>query len=133
MFIDDWQSFTGSAIRTWYDGVGYALVTEISPTLVGDYNDDGIVDAADYVVWRKNLGLTTTLRNRDTANSGPISTDDYNSWRKLRHELHSRRRSLAVPEPATIVLLVFAAAFKNRRYRPRLQRQYSPPPAMETV
>ena len=26
------------------------------PALAGDYNEDGIVDAADYVVWRKGLG-----------------------------------------------------------------------------
>jgi hypothetical protein len=36
--------------------------------LPGDYNDDGVVDAADYVVWRKGLGTTYTLT-------------DYDAWR----------------------------------------------------
>ena len=36
--------------------------------LAGDYNLNGIVDAADFVVWRKGLGTTYT-------------PDDYNVWR----------------------------------------------------
>ena len=44
--IDDFA--TGTANRAMYDGLGYALVS-----LAGDYNHDGTVDAADYVVWRK--------------------------------------------------------------------------------
>ena len=31
------------------------------PAVTGDYNFDNTVDAADYVVWRKNLGSTTAL------------------------------------------------------------------------
>jgi hypothetical protein len=32
VFIDDWQSPVGSAIRTWYDGVGYAWVVVPEPS-----------------------------------------------------------------------------------------------------
>ena len=49
--------------------------------LVGDYNSNGVVDAADYVVWRDKLGQTFVLPNRDQNNYGPISTADYSSWR----------------------------------------------------
>ena len=31
--------------------------------LTGDYNQNGTVDAADYVVWRKNQGTTNTMPN----------------------------------------------------------------------
>ena len=31
-------------------------------SLIGDYNNDGIVNAADYVVWRTNLGRTDWKR-----------------------------------------------------------------------
>ena len=34
---------------------GFLLVT-----IVGDYNHNGIVDAADYTVWRDTLGQTGT-------------------------------------------------------------------------
>ena len=35
------------------------------PDLPGDYNHNGIVDAADYVVWRKGLGTTYTQADYD--------------------------------------------------------------------
>ena len=35
----------------------------IAPELLGDYNDDGSVDAADYVVWRKNELANNPLPN----------------------------------------------------------------------
>jgi hypothetical protein len=48
----------------------------------GDYNNDGFVDAADYTVWRDNLGgAEGSLANRDPLNTGVISADDYASWK----------------------------------------------------
>jgi hypothetical protein len=32
------------------------MVMAVDPGLTGDYNEDGVVDAADYVVWRKSAG-----------------------------------------------------------------------------
>ena len=50
------------------------------PALVGDYNGDGSVNAADYTVWRDTLGSTTDLRaNGDDSNSA-IDTADYRVW-----------------------------------------------------
>lgn len=49
--------------------------------LAGDYNNDGVVDAADYTVWRDNLGSNNDLPNRDASATGPVSTGDYNFWR----------------------------------------------------
>ena len=46
--------------------------------LDGDYNDDGIVDGADYTVWRDNLGSGTSLPNDDTLGVG---ADDFDRWR----------------------------------------------------
>jgi hypothetical protein len=50
----------------------------IAGSLGGDYNSDGIVDAADYTVWRDNLGKATALPNDTTAGVGP---DDYTRWK----------------------------------------------------
>jgi hypothetical protein len=41
---------------------------QFASTNRGDYNHNGIVDAADYVIWRKGLGTTYTLA-------------DYEVWR----------------------------------------------------
>jgi hypothetical protein len=38
-----------------YDTPGQILLTVSDIVLAGDYNDDGVVSAADYVVWRNNL------------------------------------------------------------------------------
>jgi hypothetical protein len=46
--------------------------------LPGDYNQDGTVDAADYVVWRNNLGSGKSLPNDTTPGVGQ---DDYTRWR----------------------------------------------------
>jgi hypothetical protein len=49
---------------------GSAYVFDVSrvPALPGDFNTDGTIDAADYVVWRNGLGTTYTQ-------------PDYNIWR----------------------------------------------------
>ena len=64
----------------------------------GDYNNDGAVVAADYVVWRKNDG----------------TQDEYNTWRANFGEPvgngSGANVNTTIPEPATWVLLMFAAA-----------------------
>ena len=68
--------------------------------LAGDYNGNGTVDAADYVVWRDNLGTTSFLSN--DLIGGVIGPDQYNQWRGNfgRSNLPpSRAAGLAVPEP----------------------------------
>jgi hypothetical protein len=47
--------------------------------LTGDYNVNGTVDAADYVVWRDNLDASVTLPNDTTP--GMVTAADYDVWR----------------------------------------------------
>jgi hypothetical protein len=46
--------------------------------LPGDYNEDSVVDAADYIAWRSALGGSTSLANDDTPGVGQ---DDYDRWK----------------------------------------------------
>ena len=46
--------------------------------LPGDYNNDGTVDAADYTVWRDNLGSTQFLPNDITPDV--VDQSDYDVW-----------------------------------------------------
>src|SRR4029079_13590392 len=46
--------------------------------VTGGVNNDGVVNAADYVVWRKS-SPTTTLPNDDTP--GVVDASDYANWR----------------------------------------------------
>jgi hypothetical protein len=47
---------------------------------VGDYNANGEVEAADYVLWRKTLGSATDLR-ADGNRNGAVDEADYELWR----------------------------------------------------
>lgn len=47
--------------------------------LAGDYNSDGLVNLADYTVWRDNLGASITLPNDSTP--GSVTSDDYSVWK----------------------------------------------------
>jgi len=104
-----------------------AILT-ITLILPGDYNGNGIVDAADYAVWRNNLGRDTALPNDPTP--GTVTDDDYLVWKaNFGHTLVSRRGASAdaassegVPEPAcallcTLAVLVLAANSPRRRDR----------------
>jgi glucosylceramidase len=73
--------------------------------LLGDYNGDGIVNAADYSVWRNNLGSLTALANDDTPGVGQ---DDYVRWKAHFGDSAGSASitNAAVPEPATLVLLI---------------------------
>jgi hypothetical protein len=68
--------------------------------LFGDYNFDGEVNSADYVVWRKAVGTIYTQA-------------DYNVWRahfgQSAGNGSGASANAAVPEPATLTLMVLAA------------------------
>jgi len=78
------------------DAVNSPMLT-ISFSLPGDFNQDGKVDAADYVVWRKGFGTT-------------FSITDYNNWRANFGQTGGSGASFeAIPEPTQIGLLVSCA------------------------
>ena len=78
--------------------------------VIGDYSGNGVVDAADYTVWRNHLGQSFDLPNRDPANgTGVISPADYTSWKSRFGSAGSGASSAsagAVPEPKSAVLLI---------------------------
>ena len=51
----------------------------VQPGLPGDYNQDGVVDAADYTVWRDNLGQPEGTLPNDI-DGGQIGPAQYATW-----------------------------------------------------
>ena len=54
-------------------------VTATTPGVLADFNSNGTVDAADFVLWRNSQGTSTVLRNDPIG--GTIGTAQYNLWR----------------------------------------------------
>jgi hypothetical protein len=80
----------------------------------GDYNNNGIVDAADFTVWRDHLGQTFELENEDPADANPgvVDQDDYAFWKSQFGTSGSgagaSTAAAGVPEPSTVSLGVLA-------------------------
>lgn len=102
--------------RFWlYDAQIIATVSDGSTA--GDFNGDGQVDAADYTVWRDNLGASdAALNGAGTGDpSGLVVAADYELWRT---NFGSGSVVLAsIPEPSSLCLLAFAGLLVARRSR----------------
>ena len=90
----------------------YIQASAIGETLfAGDYNDDGKVDAADYTVWRDNLGNAAGSLENDV-DGGVIGAAQYDTWKAnfgLAEAGGGSLSAAAVPEPTSLVLISLAA------------------------
>jgi murein DD-endopeptidase MepM/ murein hydrolase activator NlpD len=91
---------------------GETLVSDsfvVLPT--GDYNRDGAVDAADFIVWRKTLGQSVSAYSgADGDGDRRITQADYSLWRaNLGVSLGSAAQIVVVPESRSIVVVALAA------------------------
>jgi hypothetical protein len=73
--------------------------------LLGDFNDDGKVDAADYVIWRMNETANNPLPNDDGL---ATQAERFDLWRANfgEMEMPGGGSGGAVPEPAAALLLM---------------------------
>jgi hypothetical protein len=113
------DSADSGAIWSYGAGNPYSLqVNVVSTTLPGDYNQDGTVNAADYTVWRNNLGAPAGTLPNDV-DGGAIGTAQYATW-KANYGLTPSSGAgaamhAAVPEPATVLLMMLAGISYCRR------------------
>jgi hypothetical protein len=94
--------------RGWVVAYSHNSVV-LTVTLPGDFNVDGVVDAADYVVWRKSDG----------------TLEGYNTWRANFGATGARTTAIAqydtnttVPEPATIWMTLAMILWLRRTHGP---------------
>lgn len=67
-----------------------------APVLPGDYNLDNIVDAADYVLWRRTQGSSVpAYSGADGNGDGVINPADYDVWRAHFGEVYTPPASAA--------------------------------------
>jgi hypothetical protein len=98
-FLDD---FTAQQVQALLNDENVITLNEL-PLLpwsnaapgAGDYNDDGVVDAADFVAWQK--GLAATL-------------GDYAHWRSHFGNNSGAGSAVGAPEPSSATLLLAIAS-----------------------
>lgn len=90
--------------------------------LAGDYNGDGLVDAADFVIWRDSYGQTGTGLAADGDGSGEVDQADYTLWvgnfGSTSGPSQSSSNSTSVPEPASLIMILIgliSAASRRQR------------------
>jgi hypothetical protein len=85
--------------------------------LPGDYNGNGIVDGADYVLWRNSEGQSvTTGTGADGDRNGTIGPGDYTVWRSHFGDTASGvGAAAAVPEGTTLVLALVGVCLGGLR------------------
>ncbi|HEX4416110.1 MAG TPA: autotransporter-associated beta strand repeat-containing protein [Lacipirellulaceae bacterium] len=101
-------SSTSSAtfkLNEYFSGAGIITVGSAVTGVAGDYNGNGVVDAADYVLWRNGGPLQNEVNS-----IGTVDASDYTAWRARFGNTSGSGSSLsagaAVPEPGSCSLLV---------------------------
>jgi hypothetical protein len=89
----------------------FSIGTTLAPGVAGDYNNNGIVDAGDYLIWRKKLNQSITIPNDITP--GTVVAQDYTEWRdrfgKTTFDFGAGSGA-NIPEPAAMHLAAMLAA-----------------------
>jgi hypothetical protein len=85
------------------------------PELAGDFNGNGIVEAADYSIWRDHLGGTHNLNGNGDETGGSaniVDQADYSYWKANFGNTSSgggpSNSLAAVPEPSSLWLAAAA-------------------------
>jgi hypothetical protein len=90
--------------------------------LPGDYNSDGVVDSADYVVWRRSIGQSGNDLPADGNGNRLIDSGDYDVWRNnFGHSTAlGHLAGFSIPEPRTTapLLVVVSAMLSGGRRLP---------------
>jgi len=107
------QSNAAVKLDVYFSGPG--ILTVGPSILAGDYNNDGIVDAGDYVVWQKNVGQPSQTLPNDTTGV-IVGQAQYNLWRSNFGNTVPAPGSgaveiaSAIPEPSSVALLMLGLA-----------------------
>ena len=108
---------------SWDDSQLYTSgLLSVVAGLPGDYNDDGVVDTADYVVWRNHLGAAAGTLPNDI-DGVVIGAAQYLTWKNhFGSSLSTVSASVAIPEPGSLSLVGLALALGGIAQRAMVSR-----------
>ena len=99
--------------QVWATGSGTILFT-VNSGIPGDFNNNGYVDTADYVMWRDTYGSTGAGLAADGDGNQMVNDGDYGVWRanfgrsSLSGAAAVASLQSAVPEPSSLLLILLA-------------------------
>ncbi len=118
MRFGHYRHFNGAQLLSHFGtiSVDYLIAGEIS-IIPGDYDQNGVVDAADYVLWRNTLGQSGSGLAADGNRNGQVDPGDYGVWQAHFGQTAATGSVFpaAVPEPPTAALLILAVIVQLRR------------------
>jgi hypothetical protein len=89
---------------------GSGLITVGISGMAGDFNNDYVVDDADYTLWRSNFGQPAGTLMNDNSGAA-VGTMQYVAWRSNSGPPAGSGSTLAgqaaVPEPSALILGLF--------------------------
>jgi len=92
-------------------GIAPKLTLFLDNRVPGDFNSSGVVDAADYVVWRKTIGQLGTGLAADANRDNSVTTADFDIWRSHLGQTGSGGGAdavMVIPEPTTWIIFLIA-------------------------
>ncbi len=104
-----------SQFNDWINDTLQAHSPTIIPSLAGDYNLDGVVNAADYTVWRDSLGAAGASLPADGDGDRLVGVGDFELWRDnfgARSAIGTGSLAAAahqVSEPFTLAMMLLLA------------------------
>jgi hypothetical protein len=102
-------------------GAGFLQVTSEPITENADFNGDGQVDGADFLVWQRGNGGPGGATQGDANGDSIVNGDDLAIWQSHYGGTSAAQVAAAVPEPTTAALAVLPIgvllAAKSRRRR----------------
>jgi hypothetical protein len=99
----EWELTTGTTT--------FLTVVETVVGLEGDFNGDGIVDAADYPVWRNHFGEADETNLNFNGDGNDVGESDYTIWKANygRSSAEAGGGELAsIPEPSSVAIFLIA-------------------------
>ena len=116
-FLDEWMD--GNLDINSDNNISmYGLSEVITITeggLPGDFDNNGVVDAADFTVWQDNMGLSASALNGNGSGAATAVQADYLLW-KINFEALATglEGTTAVPEPTTLLLALAVVPLRVR-------------------
>ncbi len=93
------------------------ILTMSALAVAGDYNKNGVVDAADYVVWRNSMGAMGAGLEADGNGDQMVNQDDLVFWKSRFGKTSGSGSALSanVPEPASAGLVLLGVLVLGMR------------------